>query len=199
MKIIKKPMGIYKTNCYIVYLKDGEIIIDPGFDATSWVLSNVKNPKAILNTHGHFDHVWSNFELKKILNVPIYINEYDAFMLKEDPFGYGMQSSSADILISKDDIFMINDEQIKYWFFPGHTPGCSCIQIRDNFFSGDFVFKNSIGRVDFPYSSPSEMKKSILKILNFKENFKIYPGHGDETTLDDERLNLKNYLNYFEF
>ncbi len=65
MKILVKPMGAYQTNCYIVKMGGVELIIDPGVGATDWVLKRVKNPVAILNTHGHFDHVWSNRDLKR--------------------------------------------------------------------------------------------------------------------------------------
>ncbi|HIP31040.1 MAG TPA: MBL fold metallo-hydrolase, partial [Sulfurospirillum arcachonense] len=85
MTIKYQPMGAYQTNCYIVEVEGKEFIIDPGMDATDWVLKNTTNPVAILNTHGHFDHVWSNKELKEKLNIPIYVPKDDEFMLKDDP------------------------------------------------------------------------------------------------------------------
>lgn len=196
MKILLKPMGSFATNCYIVYLNSGEIIIDPGVDATSWVIENVKNPKAILNTHGHFDHIWSNSELKETFNIPIYAPKDDIFMIEDDPFNYGYKTSKVDVKVDIDEKIKILDEDITFWIFKGHTPGCSAIQIQDTIFSGDFIFKNSIGRVDFPFSNPQDMKKSILKVLSFKEDFIIYPGHGDSTTLNSERQSLKAWLNY---
>ena len=82
MTILKRPMGEYQTNCYIVRIEDKEIIIDPGMGATQWVMANVTNPIAILNTHGHFDHVWSNQELKEKLNIPLYTPKGDVFLLQ---------------------------------------------------------------------------------------------------------------------
>ena len=67
MKIKSKACGDYGTNCYIVEINQKELIIDPGMDAAMWVLQEVRHPVAILNTHGHFDHVWSNAELKEII------------------------------------------------------------------------------------------------------------------------------------
>ena len=64
MTIKSQAMGSYQTNCYIVTINDKDLIIDPGMDATQWVIDNTTNPIAILNTHGHFDHVWSNAQLK---------------------------------------------------------------------------------------------------------------------------------------
>lgn len=196
LKILSKPMGSFGTNCYVVFLNDGEVIIDPGVDATKWVLENVKNPKAILNTHGHFDHIWSNKELKDILNIPIYAPKDDVFMIEEDIFDYGLNTSIVDVKVGIDEKVVVANKEITFWTFSGHTPGCSALQIEDLLFSGDFIFKGSIGRVDFPYSNANNMKKSILKVLKFKNDFIIYPGHGESTTLNKERENLAAWLNY---
>jgi glyoxylase-like metal-dependent hydrolase (beta-lactamase superfamily II) len=184
-----EPMGMYQTNCYIVEVNGKEFIIDPGMDATDWVLKNTKNPVAILNTHGHFDHVWSNKD------IPIYVPKDDEFMLKDDPFGQGTPSSQADILVVGDQEFDIEGVMVKFLHFPGHTPGCSAILIGDTLFSGDFVFKGSIGRVDFPYSSPADMKESIEKFLHVQEDWTIYTGHGEPTTVQSEQRTLPMWLN----
>lgn len=186
MQVKVQPMGPYQTNCYIVSIDGKELIIDPGVGAVSWVLKNVKNPIAILNTHGHFDHVWSNKELKEKLNIPIYIPKDDAFMLENDPFSQGTPSSKADKIVQRDEVVDIEGIKVKFWYFAGHTPGCSVIEIEDSWFSGDFLFEGSIGRWDFPYSDGKEMIKSLKKVANFKGNFKIYPGHGGSTTLARE-------------
>lgn len=196
LKILCKPLGSFETNCYIVFLKNGEIIIDPGVGATKWVTENVKNPKAILNTHGHFDHVWSNKELKDILNIPVFAPKDDVFMIEKDVFNYGVETSKVDVQVDIDEKINIAGEEIIFWTFAGHTPGCSALQIRDVLFSGDFIFKGSIGRVDFPYSNKNDMKKSLLKVLKFKDDLTVFPGHGESTTLNKERKNLENWLNY---
>ena len=195
MNIKRQPMGMYQTNCYIVEIDAKEFIIDPGVGATSWVLENTKNPVAILNTHGHFDHVWSNAQLKEKLHLPIYAPIEDAFMLQDDPFSQGTPPSQADILVTGDQEFDIEGIKIKYFHFAGHTPGCSAILIGNSLFSGDFIFQGSIGRVDFPYSSPEEMKKSIEKFLHVEENWDIYPGHGESTTVFAEKRTLPMWLN----
>jgi glyoxylase-like metal-dependent hydrolase (beta-lactamase superfamily II) len=189
MQVRFRPCGEYQTNCYIY--KD--IIIDPGVDALKWVIDNVNNPKAILLTHGHFDHTWSVSELKEKLNVPVYIHKNDAFMLSEDIFGLGVPKCEADVLIGEDEDMYIDDIQIKIKHFPGHTPGSVVYEIDDFMFSGDFIFKGSVGRVDFPYSSPKDMKKSFFKFLDLKYDKIIYPGHGESTTIKKEQNNIKNY------
>lgn len=196
MDIKIQPMGDYQTNCYIVTLEDKDFIIDPGVGAAKWVKQNVKNPVAILNTHGHFDHVWSNQELKEELNIPLYIHEKDAFLLTQDIFGRGTPPSTPDYLVKNDESIEIDGIEIKYHFFPGHTPGCCAIEINNTLFSGDFIFYGSIGRCDFPYSVPKDMINSINKILLWDRDIQIYPGHGLNTSLERERTNLKKWLNY---
>lgn len=189
-------MGEYQTNCYIVTINEKDFIIDPGVNATSWVKENVKNPVAILNTHGHFDHVWSNQELSEELGLKIYCPVDDAFMLQENQHGMGMPVSIPDVMVKNDEEFDFDGIKVKFHFFPGHTRGCSAIQIKDALFSGDFIFKGSIGRVDFPYSNPEDMLESLHKVLDWEEDVTIYPGHGPKTTLNNERKSLKNWINY---
>ena len=187
MQIQIQPMGAYQTNCYILTKDNKDFIIDPGVGATQWVLSHIKNPVAILNTHGHFDHIWSNAELKDKLNIPIYCPKGDAFMLEDDPFSKGTPPSQADYLVNGDEELDFDGTKIKYRHFAGHTPGCSVIECDDVWFSGDFLFHQSIGRWDFPYSSGKDMIKSLKKAMTIEENFTIYPGHGESTTLRDEQ------------
>jgi len=195
MQIKVKPMGQYQTNCYILTVDNKDFIIDPGVDATSWVVKNCKNPVAILNTHGHFDHVWSNKELSEKLNLPIYCPKDDAFMLESDPFNYGTPKSKASTLVQHNQKIKIDGIEFTFWHFPGHTPGCSVIEYNDVWFSGDFLFDGSIGRWDFPYSSAKDMLKSLQKVKNFKQNKKILPGHGGATTLKKELRHIDYWIN----
>ena len=195
MNIKYKPMGTYQTNCFIVEVDNKELIIDPGISATKWVLENVKNPIAILNTHGHFDHVWSNKELKEKLNIPIYTPKEDVFMVKNDPFGQNTPPSTPDFEVKGDKELEISGIKVKFIHYPGHTPGCSAIEIGEAMFSGDFIFAASIGRVDFPYSNPDDMKESIEKFLHIEENWTIYTGHGEPTNVQTEQRTLPMWLN----
>ncbi len=194
--IKSRPMGDYGTNCYIVDINGKQIIIDPGVGAINWIKENAKSPVAILNTHGHFDHVWSNNEVSTHFKIPIYCPKDDLFMLQNDPFGQGTPKSKANFAMKSDEKINLLGVDIIFHHFGGHTPGCSAIEIGENLFSGDFIFQGSIGRVDFPFSDKEEMKKSIKKVLSYKKNFIIYPGHGGKTTLEKERNSLKAWLNY---
>ena len=196
MEIKIQPMGSYQTNCYIITIDNKELIVDPGIGATEWVLNNTKNPIAILNTHGHFDHVWSNASIKEKLKIPIYVPKGDAFMLTDDPFSQGTPKSLPDVLVDGDEELDINGVKIKYRHFAGHTPGNSILEIEDIWLSGDFLFQQSIGRWDFPYSSGEEMIKSLKKALKIKEDFTLYPGHGMSSTLKQEQRGMNMWINY---
>jgi len=198
MQIKFKPMGDYATNCYILSVDEKDYIIDPGINATNWVKANVKNPVAILNTHGHFDHVWSNAELKKEFNIPIYCPKDDAFMLENDPFGYGVPKSKANFLVEPDSKVVISGVEFTFWHFAGHTPGCSVIEYKDIWFSGDFLFEGSIGRWDFKYSSGKDMVKSLKKLKKFKKDKTVLPGHGNKTRLSKEIKGVDAWIRYVQ-
>ena len=187
MQIKSRPMGAYQTNCYIVKINQKELIIDPGMGATEWVMANVTNPIAILNTHGHFDHVWSNAELQKKLNIPLYTPKEDAFFLQSSSWMPDLPPSTPDYLVKPDETIDFDGIEAKFLHFPGHTPGCSVIEIEDAWFSGDFIFERSIGRTDFPYSSPEDMKRSLQKFKTIPYDKKVYPGHGNPTTIKQEQ------------
>jgi glyoxylase-like metal-dependent hydrolase (beta-lactamase superfamily II) len=194
MEIKIQPMGATQTNCYIVTKEGKDFIIDPGMGATSWVLENVTNPVAILNTHGHFDHVWSNAEVQEALKIPLYCPKGDSFMLQKCPLGQPTPPSTPDYEVEGDETLEIAGIKIRYRLFAGHTPGCSVIEIDDVWFSGDFLFQQSIGRWDFPYSDAEEMLKSLEKVKKIQKNFTIYPGHGLTTTLKEEQNVLSFWI-----
>jgi len=195
MDIKFKPMGEYQTNCYIVSIDNKDYIIDPGVGATSWIEKNVKNPVAILNTHGHFDHVWSNAEVSKKYNIPIYCPKDDEFLLENDLFHLEKPTSKADYQVKPDETVDIDSVKFKFWHFPGHTPGCSTIEIENVWFSGDFLFKGSIGRWDFPYSNKFDMLKSLEKVKSIQKDYILLPGHGSKSTLQEELKYIDYWVN----
>lgn len=245
MKLLKKAFGVYATNCYILQTKLGDFIIDPGQNSAPWVLENATNPRAILNTHGHFDHIWCNAELKNALGIPLLCPKNDAFMLKSDCFDLGLTPQAPDIEVNNNARFRIDAESlreialdstdsadstilqdstkdfakdsvestrdsthdsttdsthdsrnliIEFMTFPGHTPGCSMIKIGDFIFSGDFIFRDTIGRYDFPYSSQDDMFSSLTRFCALDFDAPLYPGHGENTSIAREQANIKNFI-----
>lgn len=196
MKFLRRPMGEYGTNCYIADMPNGQIIIDPGVGAVRWVSENAPKPLAILNTHGHFDHVWSNAQLQQSLKVPLFCPADDAFFLTSDNFGMNVPPSKPDVLVKPDETVDIGGVKATFHHFGGHTPGCSAIEIGGWLFSGDFIFEGSIGRTDFPYSSSEEMIKSLKKLADWKRDLIVLPGHGGATSVKAEQRNVPTWLEY---
>ena len=153
--ILCEPFGEYQTNCYLVFNKTKKeaLIVDPGIGASTWIIDTLKNtnaiPLAILNTHGHFDHVWSNAELlEHFAGIPLLCPYEDAFMLEKDCFSTGLPSSIPTLLVgakANDTIcektstinnlgrknhFFYGDFAIAFICYPGHTPGCSVIILQ---------------------------------------------------------------------
>jgi len=194
MEILKRPMGDYQTNCYIVRIDGKEIIIDPGMGATEWVMANVTNPVAILNTHGHFDHVWSNSELRQKLGIPLYTPKGDVMLLSGSTWMPDLPPSVPDVEVDGDQTFDISGILVTFHHFPGHCPGCSMIEIGNVIFSGDFLFEGSIGRWDFPYSDPEAMRESLRKFALWSDDKPLYPGHGRATSVRAEQRNIDYWL-----
>lgn len=198
MQILKKAFGEYVTNCYILKGEQGDLVIDPGQGSFDWVMQNTGKIAAVLNTHGHFDHVYDDAKLQRA-GAKIYIHEEDAFMLRADPFETMPESIEADVLVKgQEQSLEIAGFNIKFSLFAGHTPGSCMIEAGGVIFSGDVIFKGSIGRWDFPFSSGEQMRESLHKILQIKGDFTLYPGHGPNTSLQAERQNLKYFLQFFE-
>lgn len=196
-KILSKPCGLYATNCYIVKTKNGEIIIDPGDGAIDFIRQNCKNVLAVLNTHGHYDHIWDNKAVVKEFNAPLYAPKDDIFMLKDDGHGY---ESSDDIAIAVTDNEELVFDGYKFIFhhFPGHTPGCSIIEFDKLYFSGDFLFERSVGRWDFEFSNADDMIKSLEKAKNLKDDFALLPGHGNSTKVSVEKPHFDSWIRYIK-
>ena len=193
MQILKKAFGEYATNCYILKGEQGDLVIDPGEGSFDWVMQNTGKIAAVLNTHGHFDHVYDDAKLQRA-GAKIYIHEEDAFMLRADPFETLQEPLQPDVLVSDGQEFVLGGFNVKFHLFAGHTPGSCMIEAGGAIFSGDVIFKGSIGRWDFPFSNGEQMRESLHKILQIKGDFALYPGHGPNTSLRAERQNLKYFL-----
>jgi len=203
MEIDKVIVSTFRTNCYFIYEKNYGAIIDPGGNCNI-IIKKIKelnfiNFIYIINTHGHSDHTFCNKILKELLNLKILIHEKDAFFLNSNSvnkiYSKDFKEVTPDILLKDNDFIDLFSIKLKVIHTEGHTPG-SIMLITDNIiFSGDTIFRNSIGRTDFEYGNSKKMKESIIKILDyFQDDYKIYPGHGEPTTLNNERGNLLYFL-----
>lgn len=202
LKIHKLVVGAIDTNCYIVESPDGEVaVIDPGDESAKIIeeLEKIKNLhlRYILLTHGHFDHVLAVDDLKiKYPRADIMIHENDIYLLKNlkaQRFFVGEiyhKVESEIMAISDGSELPFFNVNIKTIATPGHTPGEVCYLLVKNLFSGDTLFYHAYGRTDLPGGDFEIMKESLRKIILLPEDIKVYPGHGRETSIKEE----KNYF-----
>ena len=165
MKIKRVVTGSLEENCYILINNNDCLVIDPG-DDFNIILEEIKNYNllAILITHHHFDHVGALDELLNYKDVPIY--------------DYKIEEKDYEINNFKFKIIKTHghtDDSITFYFYEDNT-----------MFTGDFLFKESIGRTDLPTGDNILMKQSLETIKKYPQEIKIYPGHGEDTTLEYE-------------
>lgn len=191
IEIKKKALGLYRTNCYVLIKENKSIIIDPGFspEVIEMMFEGTK-PLAILLTHGHIDHVNAVKFLHNKYNLPIYMSKKDDPVLKQTtaaPDGYvrDFEEEYFDLKEGELTIDVFNFEIIET---PGHTEGSLLIRYKNHLFTGDTLFKGTIGRTDIFSSDPRKMMQSIEKIKKLNPNYLVYPGHSENTNLEYEFL-----------
>ena len=195
MEVLKIETRRLVENIYILIEGDGAIIIDPGYEFDSLVdLIENRDLKLekILLTHGHGDHIGSCEQLRAKYNTPVYAHEKERELLLDPNLNlsasmYGDISLEADFYVNEDSEVYFNDHKIEFIYTPGHTIGSQCIKIGENLFTGDTLFRNSIGRTDLPTSSPEDMKDSLEKIKLLDDELIVYPGHNSSSTIGDEK------------
>ena len=199
MKIIRLEVGQLGANCYIVYCMNTLLgtVIDPGGNGKEIIsilkCNNIKLV-CILNTHGHADHIAANDEIKNATGAPVFIHSADAKMLTSAQgnlssyIGNNLICQPADRLLNDGEKFMVGEIEFQVIHTPGHTLGGLCFKANDILFSGDTLFSQSIGRSDFPGGSHSQLISSIKnKLLVLADHTTVLPGHGESTTIGDER------------
>ena len=173
MRIKIVQVGELEENCYIVEKNNKCLIIDPGSEFNKIKENIDKEVIGILITHSHYDHVGALKEAKNYYNIKVY--EYKN--LKE-----------GKITIGPFDIEVI--------YTKGHTNDSVTYYFKEEkiMFTGDFIFKNSIGRMDLEGGNISDMKKSLKLISKYDDDIIVYSGHGNDTTLKNEKNNFKYYI-----
>ncbi|MDO5716585.1 MAG: MBL fold metallo-hydrolase [Tissierellia bacterium] len=200
MKILKKNVGIYGANTYILYKQSKRaIIIDCGGDAdviSDMVKAHDLEVEAILITHGHFDHITGIPELRKLVDAPVYASEKAKDLLESADKNLSASSWSGPVTLFCDGYFKdgdtleFTDMTVQVMETPGHTEGSVVFYVQDCLFTGDTLFTGSIGRTDLYSGNYDKIVESLRKILiHTPDNTKIYPGHGPESTMKIEKEN----------
>jgi len=198
-QVSRLVVGDLMVNCYLVMWKATReaVIIDPGDEPEQIIDFSTKHQAkitAIINTHGHGDHIGGNSRLKTTTQAPILIGAKDAPMLTDAlknlsrPFGFDVLSPPADRLLNEGDSISIGAGRLEVLETPGHSPG-SITLVGDEFaIVGDLLFEGSIGRTDFPGGSEKILLESVRKkIFPLGDECLILPGHGATTTVGAER------------
>ncbi len=197
MIVRKLVVGMWRANCYIVGSETARqgIIIDPG-DESDDILASVKHTgwdiRLLVATHGHIDHIGAIGLLKRALKCPVAIHQSDSTALQGDGrFFWGQHfgpSMQADRLLKDGDSIDVADLHFEVINTPGHTYGGICLYGHGALFTGDTLFHHSIGSSGIGTGSHAELIDSIVdKLLVLPPDTIVYPGHGSQTTIAEER------------
>lgn len=183
MEVLSTKVGYLEENCYLIKEENNGLIVDPG-DEIDKILDMIGNTKivGILITHAHFDHIGALDDLLNKYNVPVFYhnvnNELNKNVINVEEKEYKSVCFTFEVI-----------------YAPGHRNDLVVYYFKENntMFTGDFLFKESIGRTDLEYGNYDEMIESIKIIKEYPDSIEIYPGHGDKTNLGYEKKN-SSYL-----
>ena len=195
MQIKRYRSRIIQANCYLVGDDDKWIVIDPSVDYNEILPAAPAALAGIFITHGHFDHIFALSSYLEGCEAPLFLHE-KAFLKLKDPVLNCAQlfSLKTSFVVNKSRVVFVNDTSelmilstpIRVIETPGHTDCSISILIADMLFTGDVLFKNSIGRTDLPGAVPQALHGSFLKLKGLNPALTVYPGHGDATVLGRE-------------
>lgn len=201
MKIVQlKPLTEFGTNSYLVISEKGNAALIDAPGEWEYILktaeTNCCTIKMILLTHGHCDHIGAAARLQKETGCKVYIHEADKKKLT-DPVGslteyFGLENVESPKNVetfSEGDKITLDELAFEVIHTPGHTSGSVCFVVEDIMFSGDTIFRLSVGRTDMPDGDWKVLSDSLEKLMGLSKNYTIYPGHMEKTSLSYEKLN----------
>lgn len=200
IKIGRMTLGVCATNCYFLYRENAAevIFVDPG-DRGADIYSALKGKglsvAAILLTHGHFDHIWGAEKLRELSGAKIYALDAEKVVCQDAYVNVSAQAGrkatiAPDEWLTDGQELSIAGITLTVIATPGHTIGSCCYYVpeADFLIAGDTLFAGSVGRTDFPTGSMSKLVRSIKdKLFVLPDKTKVYPGHGEETTIGREK------------
>jgi len=191
------------VNSFVLYDKTGDcIIIDPGCNTSqqqqelhNYIIGNKLKPVFIINTHGHFDHVFGNAWAKTIFKCPLLMHADDLNQIEHIDkyagiFGFIVDKSPLpDQLLKDNEVITFGESQLKVIHVPGHSPGSICLYAESDhlLICGDVLFYGSIGRTDLPGGNHKALIRGIQeKLMILPPETLVWPGHGPKTTIGHE-------------
>ena len=185
------PVGQLEENCYIVTNEKTLecVVIDPGDERNTildYLEDNSLKCRAIMITHGHYDHVGAVDAIAEETGATVYMNSRDDTGGRSSHLPYRLPQGG----ISYDDGDLIDEAGMRFEIIatPGHTPGGVTIRCERALFTGDTLFRGSCGRVDLDGSVPLDEMLSLKRLCSLEGDYEVYPGHMDSTTLERERM-----------
>ena len=195
--VVTYPKGLLGENTYL--LRDNETgkcaVIDPGYigDDVMSEIGDRENLDYVLLTHAHFDHFYCAADyIKQFPNMKFVAPEKDKLLMfkdwSQDPtFRMSPKCPEADIYISEGDTLALGNSELQIIETPGHTAGGVCIKCDDVIFTGDTLFRLSVGNTSFETGSWEELVKSVTRLYELDDDITVYPGHGDITSIGYEK------------
>ncbi len=190
MNVLRIKSGLMDNNTYLVLDKEHKVgvIIDPAkrnHFLVDYLVGSEYKFKYIILTHGHFDHVWDTQKIKDITGAKIAIHQNDAKMLEKE-LENAKTGGKADILLNGGEVLECGNMSFDIIHTPGHSAGSICIACEDALFTGDTLFRDTIGRTDLGGDS-AQMLETLKKLAKIERDYTVFPGHGDKTTLEREK------------
>ncbi len=200
IKVGQMALGMYQTNCYFLH-KEGSsdtIVFDPA-DSGDYIFDSLKknglNVKAIVLTHGHFDHIYGVNKLRELSGAKVYSYIGEAKLLEDENLNCSVSVGrpahvACDEYLHDGEDITFADMTFKTLYTPGHTEGSACYYFEEDklLIAGDTLFCESIGRSDLPTGSGKTLINSITeKLMVLPDDVTVYPGHGESTTIGNER------------
>ncbi|MDQ7038884.1 MAG: MBL fold metallo-hydrolase [Aquificota bacterium] len=197
LKVI--PVGPLDVNCSIVAdPSTGEaIIVDPGAEGERIIeVAREFRVKAVVNTHGHIDHVGQVRKIKEFFDVPFYLHPGDIPLIRDEIWpGFAtyikaQECPEPDVLLEEGMEIKVGGITLRVLHTPGHTPGLCCLYSEEEkvLIAGDLLFKGSVGRWDLPGGDREKLKKSLERIFSeLPDDTIVVCGHYEETTIGHER------------
>ncbi|NLG86457.1 MAG: MBL fold metallo-hydrolase [Firmicutes bacterium] len=199
IEVKRLVVGVIVANCYLVYSSGDKeaVVIDPGAEGEK-ILATAEELglklRYIINTHGHADHIGANGYIKERTGADILVHQADAPMLvlADQNLSAWMpqpvMSPAADKLLTANEEICCGELSFKVLATPGHTPGSISLFTPGMVFTGDALFKGSVGRTDFPGGSFTELIAGIRNnLFTLPTDTIVYPGHGPATTIGYEK------------
>lgn len=184
------PVGQLEANCYIVTNEDSLecVVIDPGDESNTildYLEDNKLKCKAIMITHGHFDHTGAAAAVSEETGACVYMNSRDEASQGHEHLRYTLPENSANY--DDGDILNFAGMQFHIIATPGHSPGGVCIRCGDALFTGDTLFRGTCGRTDLSGGDIKQLLSSLRKLCDLEGDYEVLPGHMDPSTLERER------------